>query len=93
MNFVEIARLLGIGIDAAKFIASVVPSLVELWKAHDQKDDVVIQAIDTALILKRAENDRRLRAKHHGDELTDLFAEREDEPTAEHPLPFGTVKR
>lgn len=96
MNFAELANILRIGVDAARFVASVVPSLVELWEAHDRKDDVVIQAIDAALILKRAANDRALAEKVYPsvprpeipfDGVAEEMAARDDEPTAEIGLP------
>lgn len=88
MNFTELSNILKIGVDAARFVASVVPSLIELWEAHDQKTDVVIAAIDAALILKRAANDRALEVKHQlAREAAERMNDREDEPTSEHGIP------
>ncbi len=84
------AEAIRISLEAIAFISRVAPSLVELWHAHDQKDDVVLQAIDMALVLKRAANDRALEEKHKNKRLGDVaekMGARDDEKTSEVPLP------
>lgn len=80
------ADVIKVSLDAVAFIARVAPSLIELWHAHDQKDDVVLAAIDTALILKRAANDRALEQKH-AKGVVRAMAARDDEQTSEIGLP------
>ena len=58
------ADVLKVSIEVASFLARVIPSLVELWNAHGQKDDVVISILDAALAVKRAANDQALELKH-----------------------------